>query len=261
VFRLPEYLDTAIVAAKKAGKVLMKYYNKKNVSNHRKKDNSFVTEADVAAEKIILDTILKKFPSHAFHSEEKGVSKNHSEYCWYIDPLDGTHNFMHKIPLFSTSIALAKNGKFIVGVVYLPYLDELFYAKKGKGAFMNGKKIHVSDNTLKNSIFSPPTAIVYHGTKIAKLIELFTPKVSDIRMIGSAAISLSYIACGRFDFSIKTSITPYDIGAGKVIIEEAGGKVTQLDNRDFTGSSDNSIASNGLFHKELIKIMREEWKE
>lgn len=250
-------LDTAIIAAKKAGKVLMKFF-KTQLKITQKKDKSFVTNADLAAENIILKTLNKEFPKYSFYSEEKGASKNKSEYCWYIDPLDGTHNFLHKLPLFATSIALAKGNKFILGVIYLPITDELFYAEKGRGAFLNGKRIFVSKNKLLDSMCFLPGGVTHNKGDISKLVKISENYCKDIRIIGSCAISLVYLASGRSEFYIKSKITPHDTGAGKVILEEAGGKLTQIDGKEFTTKSNNFIASNNVFHKELLEIMKNE---
>lgn len=251
-------LDTAIKASKKAGKILMKYYKKENVKNSEKTDKSFVSEADLASEKIILDIIKKEFPNYSIQSEEEGLTEKKSEYCWHIDPLDGTHNFLHKIPMFSVSIALAKNNEFIIGVVYNPVLNELFYAEKNKGAYFNSEKIVVSKTILKNSLGILPSSYQHYGKEYFKIINSISPLCNDARMICSCAIELSYIASGRADFAIHPKTTPHDAGAGAVILREAGGKITDIKGNKFTSKSTNFIASNNVFHKELIKIMKKE---
>lgn len=255
---MSEFLDAAKQAALASGNVLMKHYGKNN-NEYKKKDNSYASDADLKAETAILNLILKKFPDHAYYSEEKGRSDNISKYCWYIDPLDGTHNFIRGIPFFGTSIALAKDDEFILGVIYVPYLKELFWAEKGSGAYMNNEKIKVSNNALSKSIFAAPSSVSYNGLGIAKISQIFIPRIFEIRMIGSAAIGLAYTAKGRFDFYIKPGITPYDTGAGKVILEEAGGKLTETDGSKFTTKGKSFIASNNLFHDKLIEIMKEEY--
>ena len=189
---MSEYLDIAITAAKKAGKVLMGYYNKE-VHFEKKEDNSFVSEADLASEKTILKTILEKFPGHAYYSEEKGESKNNSEYCWYIDPLDGTHNFLHNLPLFSVSIALAKGNKFIMGVIYQPYSNEIFFAETAKGAFWNNERIKVSKRRMDEAMFFLPGARTFLSGSM-ELLRIFMDRCGDKRMIGNCCSILTFIS-------------------------------------------------------------------
>ncbi|MBN1385949.1 inositol monophosphatase [Candidatus Woesearchaeota archaeon] len=253
---MPEFLETAKAAALKAGIILMEKFGT-GVHSEKKKDNSFVSEADLAAEKIILETIKKIYPEHSFFSEEAGRSENDSEYCWYIDPLDGTHNYLHNIPFFGVSVALARNKKFIAGVIYLPFTDELFYAEKGKGAWLNDMRINVSDKSINEAVYASPASFIHQGDEtIIDLMKLFRKHCPEVRMTGSCAFGLAYVACGRFDISVKASITPYDTGAGKVIVEEAGGKVTKFDGTDFDGDSWNFIASNNRFHEKLLEMLK-----
>jgi len=254
---MSDYLEVAKDAALKAGKVLMDYYGK-DVTFEKKSDNTIVSQADLDSEKIILDTIRKNFPEHSIYSEEEGKTDNHSEYMWFIDPLDGTREFAHKLPLFSVSIGLEKNNEMILGVVYLPVTDELFYAEKGKGAYLNGKKIKVSDNEIENSLFNSPCGISYGKDRIIPVLSLFIENVSGLRMIQSCAAALVYLAVGRLDFYILTKIMSHDFAAGKIILEEAGGKITQIDGNKVTTKSDNFIASNDMFHNYIIQKMKEE---
>lgn len=250
-------MELAKDTAKKAGKLLMGYFNK-DVKFERKQDKSFVTEADLAAEKLIIKAISQKFPNHSIKSEEAGFIDKKSEYCWYIDPLDGTHNFLYKIPLFGVDIALVKDNKFIIGVIYLPFLDELFYAERGSGAYLNGKNISISKNNLKSAVYCSPLAPLDSRNNIIKIMGKIKDKCAEIRMLGCSVLGLAYIACGRLDFYIKFKPGLHDYGVGQVIIEEAGGKFTRVDGKEFTLNSDNFIASNGVVHKELITILKTE---
>ena len=249
-------LDIAKLAAKLAGKEIKKHFNKKMIIS-TKNDKSFVTNVDKISEKIILKTILSEFPDHAFYSEEKGESSNDSEYCWYIDPLDGTHNFIYNIPHFAVSIGLAKGKEFILGVVYDPINDELFYARKDKGAFLNGKKISVSNRDTKDSVIAIPASFYGHKDKISNVVKAFENQTHEMRIFGSTAIGLGYLACGRIDIYIKTKITPWDTAAGKIIVKEAGGTLTRLDGSEFdTDSNKDFIASNAVNHKKLLGIVK-----
>jgi myo-inositol-1(or 4)-monophosphatase len=253
-------MNIAKKAALKAGKALMALFEKK-IHVEKKEDNSFVTEADKKAEKIIIEMIAKKYPSHSFYSEEEGKKDNKSDFCWYIDPLDGTHNYIYGLPFFAVSIALAKKGEVILGVIYVPYTKELFYAEKGNGAFLNKKRISVSKRMLEESMYFNASSFVHQGKNILKMLGIFIEKCKESRMIGSCAIELSYIAAGRAEFKVMPRITAYDIAAGKIILEEAGGKMTGFDNRPVLVENGpfGIIASNGKYHDKLIKIVGEEF--
>lgn len=255
------FMVVAKEAAKKASEVLLEMFEK-GVHTEVKADNSFVTDADLASEKIITDLIKKNFPDHSIYAEESGLDDKGSEYVWYIDPLDGTHNYAYGFPLFGVSIGLARRNEFILGVISVPYLGELFYAEKGKGAFLNGKKIHVSDRGLDDACFASTSSLVHHKEGVFNVFNTFGRHCGEIKVVGSVAVVLAYIAAGRIDYHIKPSITPYDPAAGKVILEEAGGKLTKTDGAEFKPVMDkyNFIASNGKIHDEVIKIYKEEFQ-
>jgi myo-inositol-1(or 4)-monophosphatase len=251
----------AIQAALEAGDLLKKGFSTNfSVSNKEGKQN-LVTEYDKASEKCIIESIKKRFPGHGFLAEESGDSGNaSSEIVWVIDPLDGTVNFAYGIPFFSVSIAAVQGDLPLAGVVYNPLLGELFFAEKGKGAYFNGKRMSVSNKTdLDKSLLATgfpynveknPNSCIDHVTKV---LSMGIP----IRRLGSAALDLSYIACGRFDAYWEMGLHPWDIAAGKLLVEEAGGMVTHYDgsNRPIN-SSTNILATNKKLHGAMMNILR-----
>ncbi len=256
---MQEALVVAIKAAQKAGKVHKKYYNTK--LDIKTKENSFdlVTVADIEAEKVIVDTIKRTFKDHNILGEEQKYEKTGSEYMWVIDPLDGTNNFAHNLPIFCVSIALAKNGVPIVGVVYDALRDELFYAEKGQGTFLNRKRVTVSKiASLDRAILI--TGFYYdRGNKmietlghIRKFLEL---KVVGMRRLGAAALDLSYVACGRATGFWEFELSPWDFAAGLLLIEEAGGKVTGRKGEGLTLKKEFIVSSNGIIHEDMLKVL------
>lgn len=221
---------------------------------------NLVTEYDKAAEKLVMERLREKTPGCSFLAEESGSTPStSSELLWIIDPLDGTVNFAHQIPVFSVSIAAVWKGEITAGVVYHPLLNELFIATKGEGAFLNGKKLTVSKNV------SPNQAIIATGfpTNVEDdpqaCIEVFVHmlhKGFPIRRLGSACLDLAYVAAGRFDAFWEVILQPWDIAAGRLLVEEAGGKIT-----DYNGKSLNPVrpgpvlATNGLLHPFMLEVI------
>lgn len=220
-------LETAIQAARKAGEILIENYGKLTQRQIVSKGLSdYVTEIDHLCEKEVIGIIHKKFPDHAILAEESGQGKEKSECRWIIDPLDGTTNYIHGFPFFSVSIGLEVRGQRQIGIVYDPLHDELFHAEKGKGAFLNGKKISVSRRT------DPREALIATGFpfRIHKRLDEYLPtfraillEVAGLRRAGSAALDLAYTACGRVDGFWEMGLSPWDICAGALLVEEAGG--------------------------------------
>jgi len=246
-------LEFAIKTAKDAGKIMLRYRGK--AKSKFKKDFSIVTEADTAVEKFVRKQIKKEFPSHTIMGEEFG-GKISNGYVWVIDPIDGTTNYARGGSLFSISLGLMKNKKLVCGVVYAPALNELYYASRGKGSFLNGGEIKSSNKKLNESIVSIGFAIrrdIAKGKKIIKL--LFPPKVYRFRINESAALSLCYVASGKYDACIDPSLNLWDIAAGALIVEEAGGKVSAFSGKVWNPAEKGILASNPRIHKELIRIL------
>jgi myo-inositol-1(or 4)-monophosphatase len=223
--------------------------------------HNLVTEYDTASEKKIISAILKAFPDHAILAEESGAtSKQGSAVTWIIDPLDGTVNFAHNIPLFSVSIAAAVDETVIAGVVFQPITEELFVAEKGKGAFLNGKKLSVSKvSHLETALLSTgfPYNVDQDPLECVEKFARMQLKGVPIRRLGSAAIDMCYLAAGRFDAFWEVGLHPWDMAAGKLLVEEAGGRVTHWD-----GSShriygyETILATNGLLHSSMLEHLK-----
>ncbi len=254
---MSEFLDVAKKAVKEAEKIVMSYYGKeKNIKN--KGEFNLVTKADLESEKKILTIIKKKFPNHGFIMEEQKNINENAEYVWVIDPIDGTTGFSHNYPIFSISLALFKNKKPIVGVVYAPYLKELFYAELGSGSFLNNKKISVSNiDSIKKSLIA--TGFPYkHRKQNLEYLRKVAEKVQGMRRSGSAALDMCYVATGRLDGYWEIGIKKVDTAAGQIILKEAGGEVTDLGGNEIKEDYSKIVATNGLVHSELLNILMEE---
>jgi myo-inositol-1(or 4)-monophosphatase len=248
--------QTAIKAAKEAGKVMMKYYGKA-IKPHLKSIGDLVSKVDFECERKIISIIRSKFPGHSILSEECGEKKKDSDYKWVIDPLDGTHNFLWGLPMFGTSIALLYKKDVILGVIYLPCSNKLYVAEKGKGAFLNGKRIRVSKaSKIKKSLVLYDGGLHRDAKKKVRLIDKLAVTAFRIRILGAASVSLTHLANGHADIYIEHSTNPWDISAGLLIIEEAGGKVTTLDGKKHSLSNEGFVASNGKLHNQIIKITK-----
>ena len=248
--------ETAILAVKEASKIIMDNFQKKHdikIKNYKE----IVTEVDRMAEKKIISVIQKKFPDHQILGEETGEHKTDSEYKWIIDPIDGTTNYSIGHPFFNTSIGLAKDNEIILGVVYAHVTDELFVAEKGKGAYMNGKKIFVSDR--KDLDFS---FITYcHGKTpedvktIISLINEIRPKSRDMVRMKSAALELAYLASGRVETFVYNNVSSWDVAAGVLLVKEAGGKITDFEGNDWNLTKNNLVATNGKIHEKILNLI------
>ena len=251
---LPQVIDLA----KAAGCIAREGFNRDHTIQ-LKGATDLVTEIDHASEKLIMETILANHPQHAIIAEETGEVKGSQDHCWYIDPLDGTINYSHRIPLYSISIAYALNGKLQLGVVYDPDRDECFSAERGKGAWLNGKPIHVSARTsLEQSLLvSGLPNVEPDFQKLMKRMEIFgrlTNISQGVRRLGSAAIDVCFVACGRLDGYWEEKINPWDIGAGSLICEMAGGAVTSLQgDPDYFKPPYSLLACAPGIHAEMMK--------
>jgi len=231
-------LKVAIKAAKAAGKIILSHYGKLHYVRLKSPALGIVTEADLQAQKKIKKIILKDFPKAKFFAEEDKVHKARDK-AWLVDPLDGTANFHRGLPLFAVSIGLVRDRNPVLGVIYVPITKELFYAEKGKGAFLNGKRIHDRKGLRKK-----------HSIYFKRLLKI----MGTIRITGSAAIRLAYIAAGRMDAYIEFGMHPWDWAAGAIILQEAGGKITDFKGKTFHIYRDREIvATNGKLHSQSIK--------
>jgi myo-inositol-1(or 4)-monophosphatase len=224
-------LNTAVRAARRAASVIQRASNNLDlIKPERKGHNDFVSEVDRVAEKAIIDIILEAYPKHAILAEESGV-QGKSEYVWIIDPLDGTTNYLHGFPQYAISIALEHKGIITQAVVYDPSRNELFSATRGVGAFLNDRRIRVAKTReLSEALIGtgfPFTDFTQLSRYMAILQDLL-PKCAGIRRPGAAALDLAYVACGRFDAFFEFGLKPYDMAAGSLLIQEAGGLITNM---------------------------------
>ncbi|MDA8403484.1 MAG: inositol monophosphatase family protein [Desulfobacteraceae bacterium] len=245
---------TGIGAAYKSAAILNHYLG--NLTSVRKKGPiDLVTEADIESEKSIIQTIRLRFPDHEFMAEESGLTRTAPSPCqWIIDPLDGTTNFTHRIPIFCTSIAFAVNDEVLVGVVLNPVSGELFTAVRGKGAFLNSTPIHVSDK--KN--ISESLLVTGFPYNIAQSVEPTLGRFKNcleaaqgIRRLGSAALDLCFVACGRFEGFWEENLKPWDTAAGVLIAEEAGARVTDFSGNPYALDKKEILATNNHIHEEM----------
>jgi len=259
---MTKFLDIARQAAHKGGTVLQKYWG--HLKHVRKKslEGDLVTEADNESEEQIIEIITKNCPEHQILSEESGIHKAQNEdYLWVIDPLDGTTNYTHQFPMVAVSIALYFKGSPLIGIVYNPILGEFFEAVQGQGSTLNGKSIHVSSvDQLEKSLLATGFAYNRRETEDNNYAEFchLTNSCQGVRRAGSAALDLSYVACGRLDGHWEIGLKPWDVAAGALIIEEAGGCVTSFKNEPLDIYDEVILGTNGLIHdqinRELIKV-------
>ena len=251
-------LNFAIETARAAGHVLLEKFGGK-LEVVKKGDIDLVTEADLASEALIIERIRTHHPQHSVLAEESGESVriDDSLWKWIIDPLDGTTNYTHGYPCFCVTIALENNGRLVLGVTYDPTRDELFAAEKYQGASLNHKPVKVSGTeNLSDSMLV--TGFPYDHSKrdnLAYTFENFLMKSRAVRRDGSAALDLAYVACGRFDGFWEEGLNPWDVAAGVLMIEEAGGRATSYDGSDVDIYSPPFCASNSKIHKEMLAIL------
>ena len=251
-------LDVAVEAAREAGKLLKMHSGKpKSVERKAGQETNLVTEIDRKAEELIINMIRKHYPHHDFLAEESGSRSQESEYRWIIDPLDGTTNFTHGLPVFCVSIGLEQKGSIVLGVVYDPNADELFTAERGKGAYLNRRRIRVSrTTTLIESLLVTgfPYDVQSNPDRVVEHFNNFLMRAQALRRLGSAALDLCYVAAGRFDGFWEVSLNPWDMAAGVLIVEEAGGRYTDFLGNPSTIYKKNLLTSNGLIHQQMVEV-------
>lgn len=256
---LNQYTQVAVRAAYQAGEILNSHFGKLTHIN-KKGSIDLVTAADLASEKTILTILKEAYPDHTILSEESGLDVGRPDHQWIIDPLDGTTNFVHNLPVFAISIAHAHKEKVDVGVVFNPLSGELFCANQGSGATLNGHSIAISDTIeMKNSLLV--TGFPYHlQDDCEMLIQRFRyclRAAQGIRRLGSAALDLCYVACGRFDGFWEEGLNPWDTAAGMLIAREAGGHITDFDGREYHIDSPEILATNGKIHSQMLGLLNQ----
>ena len=255
-------LNFAIQTAREAGGVLAEKFGRALRATN-KGDIDLVTEADIAAERLIVERIRSYHPRHAILTEESGdvvsLGDAGSGYKWVIDPLDGTTNYAHSYPVFCVSIALEHEGRVVLGVVYDPTRDELFAAERGGGATLNGRGLHVSETDELNGALlctGFPYDVRDRGD-FARHFRNFIMRAQSVRRDGAAALDLAYVAAGRFDAFYEEGLRPWDVAAGVLLVEEAGGRVTHYDGSPFRIYTPPIAASNGLIHEAMLDVLRQ----
>ncbi len=253
------FLKTAIRAAKEAGRIQKKHYGRVRHIQFKSKDKlNLVTEVDRLCEKAALSILKKQFPGHGLWGEESGRGESRSDFTWLVDPLDGTTNYAHSYPFFCCSVALVQGGDPIVGVIYDSLRDECFTAEKGRGAFLNGKRLRVSaTSTMGESLVCTGFAYAVRETRYnLDNFRQFVLKAQGVRRDGSAAMNLAYVAAGRFDGFWERGIQAWDMAAGVLMVREAGGKVTDITGKPFDLLAENALAGNGKIHGQIFRILK-----
>lgn len=253
-------ISTLQDAARAGAAEILKYFNGQFKISNKEGVNNLVTEADHAAEKAIMAVIRKTYPDHFILSEEAGELSQQSDYKWIIDPIDGTINFAHGIPINCVSVAVEYKGEVIMGAVYNPHLDEFFMAEKGKGATLNGNPISVShkEKAIHACLVTGfPYTYINMPNGPLEVFDRFIRKGVPVRRLGSAAIDLCWVACGRFDGFYEHKLEAWDSAAGFLIVEEAGGRVTDFDGNPYSPYQHRILATNGRIHDEMLDVINQ----
>lgn len=241
---------------KEAGALVKQFFDQQQFAiDHKDGENNLVTEVDQASERLIVANIKQHFPDHGYIGEEYGNAQEDADYQWVIDPIDGTVNFAHGVPLCCVSIGVAYKGDVVMGAVYNPMMGELYFAEKGKGAFLNDKPIQVSKKSNFNTAFLV-TGFPYHfpeGIDPVKVFAHFANKKMPLRRLGSAALDLCWLASGRFDGFWEYNLQPWDIAAGMLIASEAGATCTEFDGKPMHIFSKELLVTNTILHEPLLK--------
>jgi myo-inositol-1(or 4)-monophosphatase len=250
-------LDVAVQAAREAGKYLKYNIGKvKTIEVKEGEARNLVSDIDKGSERMIIDIIRRHYPTHAILAEEGGASHTGSEYTWVIDPLDGTTNYLHGVPVYCVTIGLMQMGEIVAGAIYDPNHDELFTAERGSGAFLNGKRLRVSGaNSLIGSLLVtgfPYDIATNPGNAVQHFVH-FLMEAQGIRRLGSAALDLAYVAAGRLDGFWEGRLNPWDMAAGVLVVTEAGGSVTDFSGRPVDIFRKEVLATNGIIHNAMLQ--------
>ena len=251
-------INDIIEISRIAGKIIRDGFRTNHSIEFKTNESNLVTEIDKKAESEIIDFVNKKYPGHSIIAEESGEHKTSSEYSWVIDPLDGTTNFAHGLPIFSVSIGVQKSGETIAGVVYDVMQDKLYSAELGSGSFCDSEKLSVSkESNLKRSVLVTgfPYNVYENPNTIIEKFGAFIKSSRAVRRLGSAAIDFCYVAEGVFEGFWEISLNPWDICAGKLIVKEAGGIVTNFANEPININSKQILATNKWVHADMLEIL------
>jgi myo-inositol-1(or 4)-monophosphatase len=254
---LDQYLHFTATLAKETGALLRVQLEQKLTYSLKSSHQDLVTDADRAAEELIISTIKNKYPEHGILSEERAEIRSKSPFRWVIDPIDGTSNFAHGIPFFCTSIALEEDGKLVAGAIYEPLRDELFSVALGGGAWLNGQRLTASSpDQVKKAILA--VGYPYDFSLLDEYVsqmKIFLPVAQGLRRLGSAALCLAYIAAGRLDGYVDLNLNRWDLAAGVLLLTEAGGHVTGFQGNELELDTRAIVASNGKIHHEMLKML------
>jgi myo-inositol-1(or 4)-monophosphatase len=255
---MTSYLETAVEIAREAGALLATFFERR-IPYELKGEFDLVTEADRASEKLVVERLRSHFPAHGIVAEEGGGHASPSEFRWYVDPLDGTTNFAHSFPIFNVTLALEQAGEMLVGVIFDPIRQEMFTAERGAGAYLNGRRIRVSatrqlESALMCTGFPNRRRHLSVNLHFYHQIAMVT---HGVRRTGSAAIDLAWVACGRLDAFWEFGLNPWDIAAGRLLVAEAGGQVSDMKGSRHHLTSPHLLVDNGLLHGQVLEIFSE----
>jgi myo-inositol-1(or 4)-monophosphatase len=255
---MPGYLEAAVEIAREAGTLLANYFERR-IGYELKAEFDLVTEADRASERLVVERLRSRFPSHGIVAEEGGGYESPSDFRWYVDPLDGTTNFAHALPLFNVTLALEQAGEMIAGVVYDPIRQEMFTAERGSGAWLNNRRVHVSpvkrlDGALLCTGFPSRRRHLSINVHFYHQLAMAT---HGVRRTGSAAIDLAWVACGRLDGFWEFGLNPWDMAAGRLLVAESGGCVSDMRGQAHKFGAPHLLADNGHLHSQILEIFGE----
>jgi len=245
----------AVKACKEIGRILSASFGRA-LKVKSKGDRDLVTNIDKRCERAIIRLIKKHFPQDGIISEESPDVASASGFKWIIDPIDGTHNFVHQIEVFGTSVAVAFKEEVVLGMIYMPLTDEFYIAQKGKGAYRNGKRIVVSKRRLNRATLIYDSSIRLNKGEMLKKLGKVSDKVFNIRMFGSTVRSLTYVAEGKAEAAVEFNDKVWDFAAGLLLVEEAGGKATGFNGRPWSIDTKRYIASNRAVHKDILRFLK-----
>lgn len=255
---MSSFLETGIEIAREAGDLLASYFERR-IPFELKGEHDLVTEADRASERLIVERLRRHFPGHDIVAEEGGGHLNGSDYRWYVDPLDGTTNFAHGFPIYNVSMGLERAGELVAGIVYDPNREEMFAAERGAGATLNGDRIRVSKAArLADSLVATgfPSRKRHLNVNIHFYYQL-AMMTHGVRRAGAAAIDLAWVACGRLDAFWEFLLNPWDMAAGILIVEEAGGRCSDMDGNPVSLRGPHILADNALIHEPVLNVFRQ----
>jgi myo-inositol-1(or 4)-monophosphatase len=255
----PIFLATAVEAVLRAGRIQMARFGT-DLKIDKKGVIDLVTEVDLAVERMFRELVADRFPDHVVLAEELGTGELEAgRPCWIFDPLDGTTNYAHGLPIFASSLALEMDGELVVGAIYDPCRRELFTATRGGGAFLNGAPMRVSSTaTLIDALLVTgfPYTVHEDADDLVSLFSAFLTQAQAVRRLGSAALDLCYVAAGRMDAFWEWTLKPWDMAAGALMLTEAGGRLSALDGSPFDVRKGPLMASNGVLHDQLLEVVR-----